>query len=149
MGFSLVKAPNNLPDNLPSSKTNTAQRAPSPDSPAAWRLVLNVGEDRKPLNLSVSERMTIGRAGSDPSLPQPTIDLSRFGALDLGVSRLHAALTFHDQTLFVEDLDSTNGVRINGLRIEPSTPIRLRNGDELELGQLRVSVRLMRAPKPR
>jgi pSer/pThr/pTyr-binding forkhead associated (FHA) protein len=89
----------------------------------------------------------IGR-GSDHE-GTPMIDLTRFGALERGVSRVHAELTYQDQTLFLKDLASTNGTRLNGLQIEPNTLYRLRNGDEIELGRLPIVLRLVRAPEPR
>jgi len=109
------------------------------------RLVLNVGEvNPKTLAVKLKERITVGRAGTEGE--QPDLDLSPFEALDKGVSRLHAAFLYRDEQICIEDLSSTNGTRINGLKLVPGKHYRLRNGDELELGSLRIVVRLVRVP---
>lgn len=109
------------------------------------RLVLNVGEiSPKTLAVKLKERITVGRAGTDGE--QPDLDMSPFEALDKGVSRLHAVFLYRDEQIYVEDLGSTNGTRINGLKLVPGKQYRLRNGDELEFGSLRVVVRLVRVP---
>lgn len=53
------------------------------------------------------------------------------------VSRRHARLTFRDGGWIVQDLDSTNGTRLNGQRVGRC---RLRPGDQLALGRQRLQV---------
>lgn len=55
---------------------------------------------------------------------------------DDGVSRRHAALTYVDGVVTVEDVGSTNGTWVNGERV--GTPRRLAPGDELHLGSVGV-----------
>jgi pSer/pThr/pTyr-binding forkhead associated (FHA) protein len=50
------------------------------------------------------------------------------------VSRHHCCLTLEDGELWVKDLGSTNGIRINGMRVEVG---RLKDGDELAIANLR------------
>ncbi|NDJ59707.1 MAG: FHA domain-containing protein [Chloroflexi bacterium] len=95
------------------------------------------------LSLQVAP-LIVGRANDDEHTEQPQLDLSDFGALECGVSRLHAAFTCDGEFTYVQDLDSSNGTRINGFKIAPLRNYRLRNNDELELGSLRVTVRLGR-----
>lgn len=57
------------------------------------------------------------------------------------VSRRHCCLARADGGVFVRDLGSTNGIRINGLRVDRG---RLRPGDELAIGDFRF--RVERAP---
>jgi pSer/pThr/pTyr-binding forkhead associated (FHA) protein len=80
----------------------------------------------------------VGRAGGDTPV---SLDLTPFGALDLGVSRIHAALHTEDDNVFVEDMGSSNGTRINGMPMPSSRRYKLRNGDEIEFGQLRATIR--------
>jgi pSer/pThr/pTyr-binding forkhead associated (FHA) protein len=54
------------------------------------------------------------------------------GRLLEGVSRLHAVLRKFGDEWFVEDLASTNGTRVNGIRIRSATAVR--GGDRLGLG---------------
>lgn len=50
------------------------------------------------------------------------------------VSRRHCCMTPHDGEVVVRDLGSTNGIRINGQRVEMG---RLRAGDELSIAHIR------------
>ncbi len=61
------------------------------------------------------------------------------------VSRRHALIVRSFGRFLVRDLESTNGVRINGRRV--SGPQRLLPGDELEFGAVRFAI--MNAPRRR
>jgi diguanylate cyclase (GGDEF)-like protein len=50
---------------------------------------------------------------------------------DVGLSRQHARLSVNQGTYVIEDLDSTNGVRVNGERVDKAL---LREGDRVQLG---------------
>jgi hypothetical protein len=56
---------------------------------------------------------------------------------DLSVSRRHAQLRFRDGRWILQDLDSTNGTRVNGVRVGRC---ELRPGDAVEVGELRLLV---------
>jgi DNA-binding winged helix-turn-helix (wHTH) protein len=62
------------------------------------------------------------------------------------VSRRHARITVASGAATIEDLDSTNGTHVKGMRI--SAPTRLEPGDELVLGSEMVRVRRRRASAP-
>lgn len=68
------------------------------------------------------------------------IDLTPYGALDRGVSRLHARIHLEADYLYITDLGSTNGTYLAGQRLDANKPTRLRKGDELILGRLPVQV---------
>lgn len=53
------------------------------------------------------------------------------------VSRLHCRLEAHDETLEVVDLDSTNGVSVNGARVDRA---HLIPGDRLRVGRVELEV---------
>lgn len=59
------------------------------------------------------------------------------------VSADHAVLTFRGRAWYVEDLGSTNGTWVNGVRVDDVAPVAF--GDEIQLGQVRL--RLDRAPR--
>ncbi len=61
---------------------------------------------------------------------------------DEGVSREHALLLFDpaEGTWSVEDLQSTNGTRVNGKRVRSAV---LQAGDELQIGGTRISFELV------
>ena len=60
-----------------------------------------------------------------------------------GISRMHARLHRGVAGWSVEDLGSTNGTRVNWLRIEPGEQVPLREGDVVGLGSEDHVVRLM------
>lgn len=79
--------------------------------------------------LALRAANAIGRdAGNDISLP------------DEAASARHATLEAEDGSWWIEDLGSTNGTLVNGVRIEKRE--RLRPGDEIGIG--RVLLRLER-----
>ncbi len=55
------------------------------------------------------------------------------------VSRRHARLSRQNGALYIEDLASFTGVRVNGTKIASPTP--LREGDEVEIGDYRIALR--------
>ncbi|MCX6977335.1 MAG: serine/threonine-protein kinase, partial [Verrucomicrobia bacterium] len=56
------------------------------------------------------------------------------------VSRHHARLTFSAFELVIEDLSSSNGIFIDGFRLQ--IPTRIRVGQEIQIGQAKLIVRL-------
>ncbi|MBX3272527.1 MAG: GGDEF domain-containing protein [Sandaracinaceae bacterium] len=71
--------------------------------------------------MRVGEELTIGRS--------PSADLQLHGD---GVSRMHARLRKVEGRVHVEDLGSTNGTLVNGLRV--TEPRALSDGDQIQVG---------------
>jgi DNA-binding winged helix-turn-helix (wHTH) protein len=96
--------------------------------PTAPRLILLEGitsaNDRQAIALE-NYPFTIGRARDCHLI----IDHTR-------VSRLHACLEYDHEQVVLTDLNSTNGTYVNGERIEPGQPKRLRAGDKINLAQV-------------
>lgn len=112
--------------------------------PTPEAVILEIVQDRRKDRVKLDfehQPLTIGRGDDDTPVD---IDVSDYEAFEAGVSRQHAALTWEDEGLFVMDLGSTNGTRINGFNLEAHRPYRLRNGDEIELGRLLTTVRFIR-----
>ena len=86
------------------------------------RLVLDDGRTQR--ELVVKERMTIGR--------DPSCDISDS---DPRLSRRHAELLATTRGLVVRDLDSRNGIRLNGRAVQEAV---LAPGDLVEIGHLGV-----------
>ncbi|MBK7947605.1 MAG: FHA domain-containing protein [Deltaproteobacteria bacterium] len=78
------------------------------------------------------EGMTYDLAGEEVVIGRnPTTDIT---LLDEGISREHAVILYDADALayVIEDLQSTNGTKVNGKRIR-SAP--LNEGDEIQIGQ--------------
>ncbi len=85
----------------------------------------------------VGRRISTTSTGSLPI----DVDLSLFQAASKGVSRRHLQITVKDSLVYVTDLEATNGTRLNGRFIDSNNERLLRDGDELQLGHLRLRVR--------
>lgn len=107
------------------------------------RLVLHVVDGNQIISAQLREQLIVGRGGTSHF---PDIDLAALDTGNLGISRQHALFLYNNGSLFVEDLHSTNGTRINGFRVEPGKAYAVHNGDEVEFGSLRLAVRLVRTP---
>lgn len=79
------------------------------------------------------DEMTIGRQEGN------TIRLT-----ERNVSRKHARLSRQNGALYIEDLTSFTGVRVNGTKIASPTP--LREGDEVQIGDYKLVLRGDRPP---
>lgn len=133
----------------------TPNAQPMPDRPLdpgtsiltpAWLIVFNFGG--KKMSFPVGRQIVVGRepdAGNEEAACT-NLDLSPHGGYQAGVSREHARITYIDGILYIEDLGSSNGTRINGFQLTPERQYRLRDGDELEFAGLRVSINFV--PRP-
>jgi hypothetical protein len=87
----------------------------------------------------MSSRLVALDEGSDITLDRTMVVVGRHPACDtrldsLRVSRHHCCMTQENGEVVVRDLGSTNGIRINGQRVEIG---RLRPGDELSIAHIR------------
>jgi hypothetical protein len=109
--------------------------------PLTIRLMIGKGARKRELEVLLVKPVRLGR--SDPSQNIfPEVDLTDDLAMESGVSREHAAIFGRGGVIMVEDLGSTNGTLLNGERLDPYMPEPLQHGDQLQLGQLLVEVRL-------
>ena len=92
---------------------------------ARARLVIRNGGFEGMTYELTSEETLIGR--------NPTTDIT---LLDEGISREHALILLEevDCSYTVEDLQSTNGTKVNGKRVRSAT---LAHGDEIQIGRTR------------
>ena len=97
-------------------------------------LALFVQGGKDPIIIRNPKQIILGRA--TPDGPAPTIDLTSYGAFGKGVSRLHAKILFVKGAYFLLDAGSTNGTRLNGIRLAPGREYVLRPTDHIQLGKL-------------
>ncbi len=108
-----------------------------------WRVRFDLaGNSSVSFGLDVNDDTILGRGPK----PDNLFDLTPYDAGDLGVSRQHATLRPTPSSLYVIDMDSTNGTLRNGQLLGPRTPYALANGDTLTLGNLQFVVRIIQRP---
>ncbi|MBC7869275.1 MAG: FHA domain-containing protein [Chitinophagaceae bacterium] len=98
-------------------------------------VIVHIRDASEPVTLQLQDRTIVGRK-DDTSVRQPDFDLTPFGALEKGVSRIHAIIERSDDTLTLVDMGSSNGTHLNGQRLIPDQPRVLRDGDEVRFGKL-------------
>jgi hypothetical protein len=94
--------------------------APRIEAPAATLRVVAVDGSSRQIAVD-GRRLTIGRANDNGLV-----------LADVRVSRHHARITVRQRALVLIDLGSTNGVRVNGVRV---SEVALGAGDRIELGE--------------
>jgi CheY-like chemotaxis protein len=104
-----------------------------------WVVEFRVVGTASTIQTRVGDTMVIGR-GDATSGFKPAVDLGAYDAFAKGVSRKHALITIKDQRLMLRDLNSTNGTRLNNIVCKPGEEYRLRHGNEIMLGMLRLQV---------
>jgi len=97
-----------------------------------FKLTIEDDEGKTTVVPLARDEITIGR------LEGNTIRLT-----ERNVSRRHARLVRQNGALYIEDLASFTGVRVNGAKI--ATPTPLREGDEVQIGDYRLALRGERA----
>ncbi len=131
-----------LPNPLPASEEQTpAMRRAVKDTSAlsADAVALYIDNADTPLIINITQQAVLGRYTPDASL-RPRVDLTPYGAYTRGISRMHAAMRRTPVGLVVEDLASSNGSWLNDAKLEPYTPMPIRSGDRIKLGQLEIEV---------
>ncbi len=94
-----------------------------------------------PLTLTVTQPISFGRAMGTGNIPAKNhIDLTRYDAINYGVSRVHMYLHNKDGKFYIEDADSINGTYVNGDPLKPHELVPVKNATEVRLGQLRMYI---------
>lgn len=94
-----------------------------------WNLSVEKGpKELRGVSISVHGPIVVGRS--------PGADIVIAAGY---VSGRHARFTLMGQNLFVEDLGSTNGTSVNGMRI--TEPVALRSGDVVNVGDVAIRAR--------
>ncbi len=97
-------------------------------------VVIYAHDDTRLIELREGESLLVGRA-----LPADVV------VDDMTISRQHARFTYRDGCVEVEDLGSRNGTLVRGMRV---TSAQLRNGDDVRLGGVAISIHLREGTEP-
>jgi hypothetical protein len=122
---------------VPSVTTRSAAPPREPAGPGA-RLVSESGESTFPI---AGKEATLGRY--DPvTETQPEVDLTLVDT-KRSVSRRHAKIVARDGEYFLtEEVGALNGTFVNGTKLVAGKPAALKNGDQINLGTVRLVFRI-------
>jgi hypothetical protein len=89
----------------------------------------------------------LGRASAEIKTNETLVDLTQFGALELGISRAHAMIRRSKGDYQLIDLESSNGTWLENQRLVPKQPYPLESGNRIRVGRLNILVFYMQNPK--
>jgi pSer/pThr/pTyr-binding forkhead associated (FHA) protein/FixJ family two-component response regulator len=113
----------------------------TPESRRDSAVFFVAGYGDAPIVVNVQQPVSFGRTASTGDLATKShIDLSRYDAVNYGVSRVHIILHNNDGQFQVEDMGTVNGTYLNGNPLTPREPIAVKNADEIRLGRLRMYI---------
>ena len=128
----LLKARYDLTRSLVTPLPETVQ-ATSQKKQADSKVRLRLKSGGQEILASGKTELIIGRAYKNMA---PDIDLGPYGGSKLGVSRRHGRLVCQENSWLAEDLGSTNGTFVNGIKLTPNHPKTLVNGDLIRCGKI-------------
>lgn len=112
----------------------------------AWRILFHLSTGQvSTVGLDVWRVTVLGRSDLMSAF-RPDLDFGPYGAMRHGVSRRHALVRPGDSQLYLIDQNSTNGTWVNGQRLSPGRDFPLSDGDTVELGALRMTLRIVHSP---
>ncbi|MEO1441657.1 MAG: FHA domain-containing protein [Chloroflexota bacterium] len=89
-------------------------------------------------------QFSIGRHDPVSNLT-PDLDLTMFNAQKHGISRLHATLRCTTEKVFLQDLNSVNGTRLDGKTLIPGTSRQLEERHIVQFGTLALRIIIIRS----
>ena len=111
--------------------------ANTPPPTVADCLLTGTTDDGQPVSVKIPGSLLAGEGaviGRSPRNATFLID-------DETLSREHARVSYEPEAgLQIQDLDSTNGTRLNGRQLQPRTPTRMATEDAVELGGVKLQV---------
>jgi hypothetical protein len=93
------------------------------------------------IELPLSKEVVLGRLDASRAV-FPDVDLTSEQGLEKGISRRHARISRRANQVFIEDLNSLNGTYLNANRLVPELPYPIKDGDQIQLGKLVLTVGL-------
>lgn len=102
-------------------------------------LLVKVLSTGRQIQLPSTPEMHVGRLDAAHGI-FPDLDLTPDSGLDEGVSRRHCKIHRQGSTFLIEDVGSANGTFLNGQRLTPYLPHVLEDGDEVQVGCIKLQV---------
>jgi pSer/pThr/pTyr-binding forkhead associated (FHA) protein len=103
------------------------------EKPAPLRYCLAMQNGRHRIGLPTNGEIVLGRFDSATNVT-PDVDLSYDDRENFAISRRHSRIIAHDGSHEIEDMGSTNGTRVNSVKLGIGQRVTLRPGDRVGLG---------------
>jgi pSer/pThr/pTyr-binding forkhead associated (FHA) protein len=103
------------------------------EKPPTLRYCLVMQNGRHRIGLPMNGEIVLGRFDSATNVT-PDVDLSYDDRENFAISRRHSRIIAHDGSHEIEDMGSTNGTRVNGVKLRIGQRTTLRPGDRVGLG---------------
>jgi len=128
-------------EELPVSRANPWASEPveEPSEPSPVPLCIKVLSTGREIQLPSTAEVHIRRLYAAHRI-FADLDLSPDGGLEGGVSRHHCKIHQRGSAYLVEDVGSANGTFLDEQRLTPYLPHVLKDGDELQLGRIKLKV---------
>lgn len=98
------------------------------------QLFLRIADSQQLIKVPLTKSLVVLGRGSDSD--EAHVDLTAYGAFNLGVSRRHVCIYRMEDELLIADMESANGTYLNRTRLAPGERHILRNRAVLQLGQM-------------
>ena len=117
----------------------TAERFMDFEIPSKGIVLINL-DDGQPITIQREKAFILGRVSSEIKTRESLVDLTQFGALELGISRVHAKIHQTKDGYQITDLESSNGTWLENQRLVPKQPYTIESGDRIRIGRLNILV---------
>ena len=118
------------PSKKPSTKNN--KNAIQTNHNGAWRIRLHDMSTNRMFEKIVTDELYIGRYQLDEEKLYIVLDYNT------SVSKTHCKISVIDDCVFIEDLGSLNGTRVNGTEVRKK--LQLSNEDMIDIGQVKMRI---------
>jgi pSer/pThr/pTyr-binding forkhead associated (FHA) protein len=122
-----------VPQDLEEQEEERASRL----APAEGIAIFILGQS-KPIGIRLEKEFIIGR--SIEATKERVVGLTSYDAYALGVSRRHLMVRRVGNGYEVVDLGSRNGTWVNEQRLVPQSPLSVKSGSRIRLGNLRIVI---------
>lgn len=107
--------------------------------PARGIALINL-EDGKPIAVVDEKVFLLGRRSPELDTQEQLVDLMPYGAVEMGISRLHAMIRQTRDGYKITDLGSSNGTWLENQRLAAKQAYPLESGDRVRLGRMNLLV---------
>lgn len=106
-----------------------------------WDVEFKLDDPPQTIHFTIEREMLLGRTPNGQA-ETPSVDLTNYNGVELGVSRKHGMLTNDGTAVSYYDLGGGNGSILNGRLLAPNETVKLATGDVLYLGHMKGQVTL-------